>query len=274
MADAVSGLTNSTANYATKDSDRVMGSSSTGNNYNAVFTDESDNSILDPDQFLNLLVLQMQNQDFMNPMDDTTYITQMTQFSNMQQMQKMAEYSQTSYAMSLVGKTVTASRIQVNGSLDTTTGVVDKVSLLDGEYVLYVGGKTYTLSQIMSIQTGSESGEAGKPTYDTSNMELTAADVKSDSIQIKWPLPTEDTTVSSGLTYSVYYSEEGPFDTLESVEKGMVASSDQKNITEETIKNLKPDTEYYVNVVVKDANGNKSIYKTLKVETLPEQGAN
>ncbi|HJC72779.1 MAG TPA: fibronectin type III domain-containing protein [Candidatus Ruthenibacterium merdavium] len=274
MADAVSGLTNSTANYATKDSDRVMGSSSTGNNYNAVFTDESDNSILDPDQFLNLLVLQMQNQDFMNPMDDTTYITQMTQFSNMQQMQKMAEYSQTSYAMSLVGKTVTASRIQVNGSLDTTTGVVDKVSLLDGEYVLYVGGKTYTLSQIMSIQTGSESGEAGKPSYDTSNMELTAADVKSDSIQIKWPLPTEDTTVSSGLTYSVYYSEEGPFDTLESVEKGMVASSDQKNITEETIKNLKPDTEYYVNVVVKDANGNKSIYKTLKVETLPEQGAN
>ena len=274
MADAVSGLTNSTANYATKDSDRVMGSSSTGNNYNAVFTDESDNSILDPDQFLNLLVLQMQNQDFMNPMDDTTYITQMTQFSNMQQMQKMAEYSQTSYAMSLVGKTVTASRIQVNGSLDTTTGVVDKVSLLDGEYVLYVGGKTYTLSQIMSIQTGSESGEEGKPSYDTSNMELTAADVKSDSIQIKWPLPTEDTTVSSGLTYSVYYSEEGPFDTLESVEKGMVASSDQKNITEETIKNLKPDTEYYVNVVVKDANGNKSIYKTLKVETLPEQGAN
>lgn len=274
MADAVSGLTNSTANYATKDSDRVMGSSSTGSNYNAVFTDESDNSILDPDQFLNLLVLQMQNQDFMNPMDDTTYITQMTQFSNMQQMQKMAEYSQTSYAMSLVGKTVTASRIQVNGSLDTTTGVVDKVSLLDGEYVLYVGGKTYTLSQIMSIQTGSESGEAGKPSYDTSNMELTAADVKSDSIQIKWPLPTEDSTVSSGLTYSVYYSEEGPFDTLESVEKGMVASSDQKNITEETIKNLKPDTEYYVNVVVKDANGNKSIYKTLKVETLPEQGAN
>lgn len=274
MADAVSGLTNSTANYATKDSDRVMGSSSTGNNYNAVFTDESDNSILDPDQFLNLLVLQMQNQDFMNPMDDTTYITQMTQFSNMQQMQKMAEYSQTSYAMSLVGKTVTASRIQVNGSLDTTTGVVDKVSLLDGEYVLYVGGKTYTLSQIMSIQTGSESGETGKPSYDTSNMELTAADVKSDSIQIKWPLPTEDTTVSSGLTYSVYYSEQGPFDTLESVEKGMVASSDQKNITEETIKNLKPDTEYYVNVVVKDANGNKSIYKTLKVETLPEQGAN
>ena len=274
MADAVSGLTNSTANYATKDSDRVMGSSSTGNNYNAVFTDESDNSILDPDQFLNLLVLQMQNQDFMNPMDDTTYITQMTQFSNMQQMQKMAEYSQTSYAMSLVGKTVTASRIQVNGSLDTTTGVVDKVSLLDGEYVLYVGGKTYTLSQIMSIQTGSESGEAGKPSYDTSNMELTAADVKSDSIQIKWPLPTEDTTVSSGLTYSVYYSEQGPFDTLESVEKGMMASSDQKNITEETIKNLKPDTEYYVNVVVKDANGNKSIYKTLKVETLPEQGAN
>ena len=125
MADAISGV----SSY-TRDSDRVMGTSS-GNNYNAVFTDESDNSVLDPDQFLNLLVLQMQNQDFMNPMDDSTYITQMTQFSNMQQMQKMAEYSETSYALSLVGKTVTASRIQVNGSLDTTTGVVDKVSLVE-----------------------------------------------------------------------------------------------------------------------------------------------
>ena len=257
MADAISGV----SSY-TRDSDRVMGTSS-GNNYNAVFTDESDNSVLDPDQFLNLLVLQMQNQDFMNPMDDSTYITQMTQFSNMQQMQKMAEYSETSYALSLVGKTVTASRIQVNGSLDTTTGVVDKVSLVDGDYVLYVGGKTYTLSQIMSVQAGGSSSGDGKPSYDTSTMEITA-----DSIKIKWPLPTEDTTVSSGLTYSVYYSEEGPFDTLEAVEKGTAAATSLKGVTEETLKNLKPDTEYYINVVVQDANGNKSIYKTLKASTL------
>lgn len=262
MADAISGV----SSY-TRDSDRVMGTSS-GNNYNAVFTDESDNSVLDPDQFLNLLVLQMQNQDFMNPMDDSTYITQMTQFSNMQQMQKMAEYSETSYALSLVGKTVTASRIQVNGSLDTTTGVVDKVSLVDGDYVLYVGGKTYTLSQIMSVQAGGSSSGDGKPSYDTSTMEITKSDTTADSIKIKWPLPTEDTAVSSGLTYSVYYSEEGPFDTLEAVEKGTAAATSLKGVTEETLKNLKPDTEYYINVVVQDANGNKSIYKTLKASTL------
>lgn len=262
MADAISGVTS----YATE-SDRVMGTQ-TGNTYNAVFTDESDNSILDPDQFLNLLVLQMQNQDFMNPMDDTTYITQMTQFSNMQQMQKMAEYSQTSYALSLVGKTVTASRIQTNGSLDTTTGIVDKVSLVDGEYVLYVGGKTYSLSQVMSVQNGGGSSSDGKPSYDTSTMEVTAGDVNADSIQIKWPVPTEDTTVSSDLTYSVYYSEEGPFDTLEAVEKGVLAASSLKGVTEETLKNLKPDTDYYINVVVQDKNGNKSIYKTLKASTL------
>jgi flagellar hook assembly protein FlgD len=40
----------------------------------------------------------------------------------MQAMQEMLSYSRTSYAMSLVGKTVTASRYTVSGELDTTTG--------------------------------------------------------------------------------------------------------------------------------------------------------
>ena len=35
--------------------------------------------------FLTLLVAQLKNQDFMNPVDDTQYVTQLAQISTMQQ---------------------------------------------------------------------------------------------------------------------------------------------------------------------------------------------
>ena len=180
-----------------------------GNQYDAVFTDKKDNSILDPSQFLNLLITQMQNQDFMNPMDDTQYITQMAQFSNMQQMQQMTEYSKTNYALSLVGKTVTASRMTTGGDLDTVTGVVDKVSLVNNEYIIYVSGKRYNLSQIMSIENGkpAEGGENGgnsgdstvKPPFDASQIPVEKGEITSTTAEISWKIPTEDETILKGM---------------------------------------------------------------------------
>lgn len=131
----------------------VSRTTGTGNRFDAVFTDKKDNSAMDQSDFLKLIVAQMQNQDFNNPMDNSAMVNQMVQMSNMQMMQQMAGYSKTQYALSMVGKYVTASRFAVNGELETTSGVVDKVSLVDNDYVFYVGGKKYTSSQIMSIQT-------------------------------------------------------------------------------------------------------------------------
>ena len=128
--------------------DRVMGSNG---KYDVVFTDKKDNSQLSQSDFLKLMVAQMQNQDFTNPMDNSQMIDQMVQFSNMQMMQEMASYSKTMYAMNLVGQTVTATRFNVSGQLDTTTGKIDKVSFVDNEYVFYIGEKKYTMAQIMEI---------------------------------------------------------------------------------------------------------------------------
>lgn len=249
-----------------------------GNRYDAVFTDKKDNSILDPSQFLNLLVTQMQNQDFMNPMDDTQYITQMAQFSNMQQMQQMTEYSKTNYALSLVGKNVTASRMTTGGGLDTVTGTVDKVSLVNNEYIIYVSGKRYNLSQIMSIENGKATAGGGnsgdstaKPPFDASQLPVEKGEITSTSAEISWKIPTEDETILKGMKYTVYYSEKGPFDKLEDVEKGTKFGSAQENLTKEKITGLSPDKTYYINVVATDAKGNKSIYKTLEIKTLPEE---
>lgn len=246
-----------------------------GNQYDAVFTDKKDNSILDPNQFLNLLIVQMQNQDFMNPMDDTQYITQMAQFSNMQQMQQMTEYTKTNYALSLVGKTVTASRPETSGNLDTTTGVVEKVSLVDNEYILYIKGKRYTLSQVMVIggsgETEGGDGDKPKPPFDASGIQIEKGDVTDTTAKISWKLPTEDEMVLKGLKYTVYYSKEGPFDKLEDVEKGTKFGEGQENLTEEEITGLSPDTTYFVNVVVEDEKGNKSVYKPVEIRTNPEK---
>lgn len=236
----------------------------TGNNYNAVFTDKTDNSSMDPMDFIKLMVAQMQNQDFMNPMDDAQYVTQMAQFANMQQMQEMAAYSKSNYAMSLVGKTVTASRFTVGGDLDTATGPVQKVSLVDNEYVLYVGGKRYTLAQVMAVESGSPDDVIS---VDPTAFTMKASDISSDGAQIKWEVPTEDEATAAQLTYTVYYSKDGPFDTVEQVEQGTKASPPLKALTEHQINGLEANATYYVNVVVCDAKGTKTVYKPTTVKT-------
>ncbi len=238
-----------------------------GNVYDAVFTDKTDNAQMDQMDFINLLVTQMQNQDFTNPMDNSDMIDQMATFSNMQQMEQMATYSKTSYALSLVGKTVTASRFSVDGDLDSTTGSVQKVSLVDNEFILYIGGKKYTLEQIMSVETGQSSQTDSAISSENYPLEIT--EIKSDSATVNWQVPTEDEQISSGLTYTVYYSENENFDTVEAVENGIqFGAKDIQGVDSLTIIGLKPNTQYYFNVVVTTKDGQKSVYKPMATKTL------
>ncbi len=130
--------------------DRVLGSST--NNYNAVFTTQKDNSSLSKTDFLKLLIAQMQNQDFNDPMDNTTMVTQMAQYANMQSMQDMTKYMQASYALNLVGKTATISHNTVSGSTDSITGVIERVVAGSSDYTCYINGKGYSISELTSVQ--------------------------------------------------------------------------------------------------------------------------
>jgi hypothetical protein len=248
-------------------SDRI---DSTTNKWNIVTTDKKNNSDLDFSDFLNLMIVQLKNQDFMNPVDDSEYMTQMTQFASMQAMNELASYSKTNYAMSMVGKEVTASRYTVSGNLDTTTGIVEKVSLVNNEYVLYVGGKTYSLDQVMQV---SEPKAEGVCAVDPSDLNVEYDNLTSNSFGIHWELPTEDEGLYKDLTYEVYYSKEGPFNTVEEIkEKGQVFGGKFKNVTSNdalktTLTGLDSNTTYYVNVVVTDGKGNQAAYKPAVVKT-------
>lgn len=122
----------------------------TGEIIDAVFEDSNDKVTMD--DFLALMVAQLKNQDFMNPMDDTQYITQLAQISSMQQMEEMNYNSKSTYVASLVGKTVTAAKFSVKGDLIKKEGIVERVSLLDGEFVVYVDGEAFDMNELMEIR--------------------------------------------------------------------------------------------------------------------------
>ena len=70
----------------------------------------------------------------------------------MQQMEEMAYNAKSSYVASLVGKNVSAAKFTVSGELKKADGVVEKISLLDGKFVIYVDGEAFSMDEIMEIK--------------------------------------------------------------------------------------------------------------------------
>ncbi|MCI7804911.1 MAG: flagellar hook capping protein [Oscillospiraceae bacterium] len=131
----------------------MLNGGTTGKVYNAVFGDEDDSDLTIND-FFNLMITQLTNQDFMNPMDDTEYMSQMAQFATMQEMMDLCQYSKQNYVMSMLGKEVTIGKNMIGGSTESVTGVVEKIVLEDDEYKIYIDGKPYDLSKVTQISAG------------------------------------------------------------------------------------------------------------------------
>ena len=106
---------------------------------------------LNQNDFLQLLVSQMENQDPLNPQSDTDMAAQMAQFTSLQQSSAMSSSLSMLQANSLIGSTVT---IQVNPKT-TTSGIVQSVesgaSSSDGSPQVMVNGAAYDLSQILTV---------------------------------------------------------------------------------------------------------------------------
>lgn len=236
--------------------------------YDAVFTDKKKEGVKVQD-FLNMMVQQLANQDFMNPVDDTQYLAQMAQFATMQQMQELASYSKSNYVMSLFGKDVTVAKIGLGGNINSVTGPIEKVSLVDNEYTLQVKGKSYTLDQIMQIHSTVGKGES---TVDTKDKAIATSGVTKDSANFEWPAASTVDSSKDKVKYTVYYSTSPDMENVEDVEKNgiQLGAKDRTELTSESIKGLNPDTTYYVNVVVTDENNVKSVYQKAKFSTLKE----
>jgi flagellar basal-body rod modification protein FlgD len=132
--------------------DTMNGTNSTGKVYNAVFADEGE-SDLSVNDFFDMMIAQLTNQDFMNPVDDTQYLAQMAQFSTMQEMMDLCQYSKQNYVMGMLGQEVTVSKTNIGGSTESITGKVEKIYLDNGDFKIYIDGKPYDYSKVTLINS-------------------------------------------------------------------------------------------------------------------------
>jgi flagellar basal-body rod modification protein FlgD len=97
--------------------------------------------------FLNLLVTQLQNQDPMNPMSDTDFVAQMAQFSTLSTMNTMQSNMAEQQANGLIGLMVGVNDQQGN----LVTGTVTGVDLVNGSPQLVINDQTYGLNQLVAV---------------------------------------------------------------------------------------------------------------------------
>jgi flagellar basal-body rod modification protein FlgD len=97
------------------------------------------NSQLGETAFLQLLTTQLQNQDPLNPMDDTQSVAELAQFSAVQATTSLND-SFSSFesnfsvmqSAGLLGKTVSAQSTDASGNVSTVTGTVKTISVVNG----------------------------------------------------------------------------------------------------------------------------------------------
>lgn len=107
------------------------------------------NSVLGKDDFLKLLLAELQHQDPLAPKGDTAFISEMAQFTSLEQMTNMNENFQKFFdnfesnskmqALSLLGTEVVAKNPSTEqGAEKTISGIVNKMKFEDAMPQLYI----------------------------------------------------------------------------------------------------------------------------------------
>lgn len=227
---------------------------------NAVY-ENNKSSDLGLEDFFSLMIAELKNQDFTNPMDSSQYVSQLAQFATMQQMQNLAYYSKTNYVMGLVGKDVTVASLAFGGKVNSQSGTVEKITLSGNDYEIYVNGTPYALSQIMTVNAPKVTAKQEMDTV--SNMTPYLLKRTATSAAIAWDAPK--TEKESQYYYSVYYSEDEAFDSVAQIKQGTLIASVKggEDLLEASLTDLDPGTTYYVNVVISTSDGGEAAYQKL-----------
>lgn len=108
--------------------------------------------------YMKLLTTQLQNQNPLEPMDNSDMTAQMTQFSQLAQLETMntrfSEILKTveqDHATSLLGKNVSFVGETSDGDVNLITGKVEQIANKDGEVLLGIGDYTLTLNDIIGV---------------------------------------------------------------------------------------------------------------------------
>ncbi len=105
---------------------------------------------LDMNDFIKLMAAQLRHQDMNNPLNEAEMMAQMAQMATVQAMTEFSQIAVTNYSASLVGKEVTVAGFDENDELQQIIGTVTGAGLYNGKQIIFVGGKSYNLNQIMA----------------------------------------------------------------------------------------------------------------------------
>jgi len=182
-------------------------------------------SVLGENDFLKILVTQLQNQDPLNPMDGTAFVAQLAQFSSLEQLIQMntkvdqqtnasgqaAAASQAALAASLIGRSVEAASDQVQIGDGATQSLTADIGGNGGAATLEIldaGGKVLSTRDLGAIQGGRQtltwSNDVGgvpevQPGVYTCKLTVTASDGSSQTV----------TTYASGTVDGVDMTSNG-----------------------------------------------------------------
>lgn len=109
------------------------------------------NDTLGKEDFLLLLVTQMQYQDPLDPADNTEYVAQLAQFSELEQMQNLNSTMGNSTAYNLVGKQVLVRESTELGESREKQGYVDYVTIRNGDAYVSIDGQEFAYSDVAQV---------------------------------------------------------------------------------------------------------------------------
>ncbi|WP_342555466.1 flagellar hook capping FlgD N-terminal domain-containing protein [Paenibacillus sp. FSL R7-0652] len=135
---------------------------------------------LGKDQFLKILITQLQNQDPMQPMEDKEFIAQMAQFSSVEQLvnisSQLKTLNQSLGAVSgMIGMEISWLSSDKADSGALRQGIVDSIVVRDGVQYAKVGKDEIKLDEIIQVNRAKQDEEEKTPVQDVQNVQDGAA---------------------------------------------------------------------------------------------------
>jgi flagellar basal-body rod modification protein FlgD len=116
-------------------------------------------SNLGKDEFLQLLVTQMQNQNPLEPKSDTEWIAQLANFSSLEEMQNMRSTMTGMQGMEMIGKYVDVTTKDPSGDIQNVSGIVQYVNVSGTETKVCIDGKLFDANDVVNVYESKEEAE-------------------------------------------------------------------------------------------------------------------
>jgi len=202
---------------------------------------------LGKDDFLKLLITQLQNQDPMEPMEDQDFIAQIAQFSSLEQMQNLNNSFSYSMGFSLMGKYISAAITdEKTGEVKYVEGEVSSVKSVSGEVYLVVDGQDVPVSKITNVSE-TPLGYQGMEIERYNNLIGLLSSVKTNV--------TKDDSL---------YSMEGIIAKLQKKQDGIYATLDEVILS---VKDIEKDAFGSVEEYLEDMKGREVVFKAKDEKT-------